>query len=202
MTQDKTTEPAITNREKLPIGRPSSITLLLYEILRASEPGATVAYEELNEKSGVDVQDEGRGYLVTARKMANENDHMLFDVIKNVGLYHMPDETVGQSVPMRAMQLGKYAGIVRKRHMLGIKDWGSMPADAKISHQTGIVVLNLMQKSAKPKTIRKISQGVAGGQKTIELNDILGKLQSVPKRETQPEPRKEIKIDLPKSESD
>jgi len=72
--------------EKKWIREASADARLMYQRLAEMDIGDFVTYEELNGIIGRDVQKEGRGFLNTARSMAEREDGKIFGVVINQGL--------------------------------------------------------------------------------------------------------------------
>lgn len=145
--------------EKKWIREASADARLMYQRLAEMDIGDFVAYKEFNGMIGRDVQKEGRGFLNTARSMAEREDGKIFGVVINEGVKRLSDREI---VNTAASSLGHIKRMSRRsiKRMACIADLGAMPNEEKIRLNTYASILGVMATMAKGSSIKKIEARV------------------------------------------
>jgi hypothetical protein len=145
--------------EKKRIREASADARLLYQMLTKMNVGDFAAYAELNAIIGRNVQKEGRGFLNTARIMAEREDGKTFGVVINEGLKCLSDSEI---VNTAVFSLGHIRRTSRRsiKRMACIADLGAMPNEEKIRLNTYASILGVMATMAKGSSIKKIEARV------------------------------------------
>ena len=128
---------------------------LAYERLIKAELGEVVTYDELSRLVRRNVQADGRHVIETARRMAQREDQIVFECVRNVGLRRMLDGEIAQ--------LGRPAirSIRRKarrtvRKIACISDFDALKNEEKDSHNIGLCVLGVVAHCLEPRRVKKL----------------------------------------------
>lgn len=136
-------------------------TRLLYARLRTLQIGEIVTYQELSGIISQDVQQEGRGKLVSARKMVQRDDGIMCDPVENVGIKRLSDSEGNQSTT-------QIFGRVRRLSERGVKrlrvvNPDNLSEEERTRRVASLSVLAVMKLMGKPKTLDKVEASNAGG---------------------------------------
>ena len=146
------------NINPLPRFTASLETRLLYERLKTLKVGEVIAYRELNQIIGQDVQTGGRGALRSARHWAERDDRIVTDAIPNIGLKRLsdPENVAGSTTALTKIRRAAQRGIDR----LIAVDWGGLEDADKLQHNAGLSALNIVKYLSKPKSVERIAGAV------------------------------------------
>jgi len=129
---------------------------LAYERLMKAEPSEVVTYDELSRLVKRNVQGDGRHVIQTARRMAQREDQIVFECVRNVGLRRMLDGEIAQ--------LGRPAirSIRRKvrrtaRKIACLSDFDALTNDEKLRHNTDLSVLGVLGHCTEPRRVKKLA---------------------------------------------
>lgn len=157
--------------DKRSIGEMRLETQLLQKRLEQVPEGETVTYADLSAVAGVNVQDEGRGLLRTARSNAEREIKSLFSVVFGVGLKRLsPNET--------ASETGRATDHIRRTAKRAFArsakaDWSRMTPEAKAALNTERTLLHFAAQATTDKSRKKIENAVAAANDAINFQDTL-----------------------------
>jgi len=152
--------------EKKSIREASADARLLYQRLAKMNVGDFISYQDLGEIIGRNVQQEGRGFLNTARLMAEREDGKTFGVIINEGLKCLNS---GEIINTAAFSIGHIKRTSRRsmKRIACITDLSTLPNDEKIRLNTYASILGVMSVMAKGSSIKKIEARVQETQEQL-----------------------------------
>ncbi len=115
-------------------------TQMIYERLSTASIGDLIEYQELTALIGTDVQNKGRGYMETARRMALRDKGMVFQPVRGVGLKRLADTEIVQSGQAYITKIRRHArrGM---RVLVSVQDFGALPNDLKVRHNATVSML-------------------------------------------------------------
>lgn len=150
-------------------------TKLLYQRIVETEPGDDIPYSELSQIVGINVtEDRGRGFLTSARKMAQRENEILTITIRSEGIRHATDEDVVDDMGADERKIHRRA-VRTSRKPSCIKDYGSLSDDAKIRHNVNLSVIGAIRQATNPGVRKRLTSAVTEQQqalpvaKTLEL---------------------------------
>lgn len=129
---------------------------VLYDrLIKMSYDQNFISYKDLSKIIGRNIQDEARGNLATARRMALREDGMVFGVVRNKGLKLLNDiETVntGEDTLHRISRISRKGA----KQVISISDFDGLPNDIKSKHNAILSVLGAFRAITKPKAIKRL----------------------------------------------
>jgi len=139
---------------------------LLFNRLRDAQTGDVITYSELSEIIGIDVQNGGRGYLNTARKMCEREKDKAFGTIVNHGLKCLNDSEV---VETAVYAVGHIKRTSRKyiRKLRCVNNFDMLTNDDKIKFNTYASTLGVLSNMTKISNIKKIEVKVQETQERL-----------------------------------
>jgi hypothetical protein len=130
-------------------------TQVLAKRLLQVEVGSVIAYTELSGLIGRDVQGKARYVLASARRMAERDEHAVFDVVHNEGLKRMDDSGVLASGKRAVVHIRRTATKSAKR--LGTcLSYEKLSQDEKQEFNVTMAVNGAMLHFTKPSTVRAL----------------------------------------------
>ena len=139
---------------------------LLFNRLKEMNIGEFVKYSELNEIIGCNVQQEGRGYMDTARKMCERELDRAFGTVINEGLKCLEDKEV---IETAVFAVGHIRRTSRKyiKKLRCVKDFASLPNEEKIRFNAYASALGVMSNMTKTSNMKKIEAKVQDTQESL-----------------------------------
>ena len=162
----------MTDVNKVPMFQLSIDTRHIYERLIKAKIGDVVNYQELSSIIGRDIQNGARSNLTSARRIAERDDHYVFDAVKGVGIRRLSDEEMcdlGESVIAHIKKTSRRC----VKRMVCVKDFSSLPKEAQTKHNTYVSVFSMLTEMAKPSNIKKIEHRVSEANQTLPFNKTL-----------------------------
>ncbi|TAL03529.1 MAG: hypothetical protein EPO08_03925 [Rhodospirillaceae bacterium] len=143
-------------------------SIFLYERLKQAAIGDLVKYEELSAIISRDVQNDGRHYLVTARRMALRRDRIVFGVVTNVGFKRLNDIEIvstGENVTGRIRRLSR-----RGLHTItAVGDFAAMPNEVRIRHNAYASVFGAIAFATKEASVKRVKEAVGSSQARLPI---------------------------------
>lgn len=159
--------------EKHSFGERRLETELLYNRLMKANEGETITYQELNQVSGVNVQNGSRHLLNTARKQAEAELRCLFSIVRGVGLKRCPPgEQVSEIARGRdAIRRKASRTLNRSKHV----DYDKLDEESRARLNAERTLLHFAKQATTKKAVERIeeatkdSSGALGFEKTLEF---------------------------------
>lgn len=129
-------------------------TDILYGRLRAAKVGELVTYEELSKAIRRDVQNDARGQLDSARKIAARDDGADFDPVVGVGLKRLAPAEVVQSGSRDVRRIGRAARRAVAKQLR--VDVGQLDNDHRVKHSAHLAVFGALAQGSKAATVKRI----------------------------------------------
>jgi hypothetical protein len=117
---------------------------------RRLQVGEVVTYEELSKLIGIDVREEGRGALRSARNILLRDEQIVLDSVPNVGLKRSSDSEIVQSA-------GAQRGVQR---LTAVADFDRLSDADKLAHNASVSALAVIKLMGKPKSVERIAASV------------------------------------------
>jgi hypothetical protein len=149
-------------------------TRILYERLIKISIGGFVAYQELTDLIGRNVQEEARGLLTSARRKALNENQMLFGTITGKGLKRLDDAGKISTGESALAHIRRAARIAAKK-VMSVDDFNKLPNAEKIRHNTVVSMLGVFDGMTTHKSIEMLKNKIEQAQdklsmvKTLEL---------------------------------
>lgn len=164
--------PEVLSKRERPNFQTSVETRLLYARLRKLEIGEIVTYRELTQIISQDVQNEARGALTSARRMALRDDGIICDAIHNVGIKRLSDSEAVQSSTQTFARVRRLAHRGAERLVTTNPD--ALSQEDRIRRNASLSAFAVVKLMGKPKTLDKIAAAnTAAGElpiaRTLEL---------------------------------
>lgn len=130
----------------------------LAAILNDAAVGDVVTYSTLTRAIGRDVQGVARGCLDMARTIAQRDNKIIFDAVRNMGLRRLSDSQI--------VDLGdKTRDTIRRASKRTMKklvcvDYDAMPKEKQTKHNASISMLGTMVEMAKQSSFKRLESQV------------------------------------------
>jgi hypothetical protein len=134
-------------------------TTLLVERIKKMKPSELIAYDELNQLIGQDVQGEARHILQSARRICQREYQVVTDAERNLGIKRATDIELTNS----GLRLFTHIRRAAKRgidRVTSVSDFNALPDAEKIRHNATVSALALVQAMTRPKSIDRIAGAV------------------------------------------
>jgi hypothetical protein len=134
-------------------------TTLLVERIKKMKPSELVAYDELNQLIGQDVQGDARHILQSARHICQREYQIVTDAERNLGIKRATDIELTNS----GLRLFTHIRRAAKRgidRVTSVSDFNALPDAEKIRHNATVSALALVQAMTRPKSIDRIAGAV------------------------------------------
>jgi hypothetical protein len=123
-------------------------TIELYNEIKTTKQGAVASYAFLETKCGINVTAQpGYGYLRTARRMAQRDNQIQFEVVKGVGIKRMTaNDVAGYVLPETTRRVNKLT--TRQRNKLATitqKEYAALPSERKLSHDMALSLIGAIR---------------------------------------------------------
>lgn len=144
----------------------------IYERLIKAETGEVINYKELSLIIGRNIQNGARSNLTSARRIAERDDHYVFDVVRGVGIRRLNDQEMcglGESALSHIKRTSRRC----VKRMVCVRDFSSLPKVAQTKHNTYVSVFSMLTEMAKPSNIKKIEHKVSETNQTLPFNKTL-----------------------------
>ncbi len=142
-------------------------TMLVYEKLITIGEGETIIYEDISAIIHRDIM-ECRHILDSARRKALNQDRIVFDCVRNVGLKRLDDKLIaciGDGVIpklRRAIHRGRKA-------LHCVKDFDSLSNVEKVKHNASLAVLGAVAVFTKPKKVARLEASIKDSPRLLSL---------------------------------
>jgi hypothetical protein len=126
---------------------------------RRLQVGEVVTYEELSKLIGIDVREEGRGALRSARNILLRDEQIVLDSVPNVGLKRSSDSEIVQSAGavFSKLRRGAQRGVQR---LTAVADFDRLSDADKLAHNASVSALAVIKLMGKPKSVERIAASV------------------------------------------
>lgn len=147
-----------TVHTKKTIAELSIDTSLLYDRLKALNPGEMVSYTELNGIIKRDVQRSGKNCLYSARKRALKHDQIITECVPNEGVKRPHDaDVVNSDAPIKKIRRACERQIVT----LACVSYSDLSPDDRTKHNTQASMLGFIRVGTLPSSVKKVERKVA-----------------------------------------
>ncbi len=148
---------------------------MIYDHLISVGVGDTVTYANLTNLIGRDVQKQGRGALITARRRARNLDRIIFGTVRDVGLMRLSDTEIVETGEgtLRHIRRAARRGA---QNVLCVQDFNKLPNDKKIQHNTFVSMFGVMAEITKPNKIKAIERRVESAQAVLPVAKMMEEL--------------------------
>jgi len=132
---------------------PTVATTAIYNRLKRAEYGEIVALAELSQLAQTSI-DGLRGYLDSARKKACDEDGVVFDSVRGVGLKRLTEEEKAAKQQRRRAHIARQAKSGLKE--LRTVDYARLSSTAKVRHNVETAILATHVAVEAPKNVGRI----------------------------------------------
>lgn len=149
------------------IAETSPEALLLYERLKQAQPGDEITYFELSKIIDRNVQTIANKGLYTARKRCENIDHIVFSVIRGVGLRRMFNDEIPRSTQCNIDHIRRTARRAAKR--LACVSYEELSRTAQLTHNTNMSLLGVLSEVSKPGGGKLLEQQITISNKVLPI---------------------------------
>lgn len=149
------------------ISEASPEALILYERLRKAQPGEEITYFELGKLIARNVQTIASRALYTARRRCESIDHIVFSVIRGVGLRRMLNEEIPNSAQNNIDHIRRTARKGAKK--LACANYQELSQKAQLTHNTNMSLLGVLSEVSKPSGGKLLEQEIIFSQKALPI---------------------------------
>lgn len=156
--------------KKQPIFTASADAQILYAALRdhAHEaPTAVISYASLTAAIQRDVQNGARSVLNTARRMVLNDEGLVFETVRGVGLKLVPHDELHKVASSARRKAGRVAS--RGLRKLQTADFANMGPDARLRSVAEATVLQVQAHAAKQTTVKRLEAKLLPDQTLMPL---------------------------------
>lgn len=150
---------------------------MIYDQLIIASVGDTVTYAELTSLIGRDVQQKGRGALITARRRARNIDRIIFGTVRDSGLLRLNDTEIVETGEGTLRHIRRAARRGAQK-VLCVQNFNSLPNEKKIQHNTFVSMFGVMAEITKPNKIKAIEKRVESAQAVLPVAKMMEELRS------------------------
>jgi len=143
-------------------------TVIIYEHLTMMKPGEIVTYSDLAKYIGRSVPS---SMLVTARKKALSDNHMVFGTIRLVGLKLLSDIEIVKNAPATFRTIQNATRREAKR--LAAVVFETLGNPEKIKHSASSAALAVINRLATPKQVEVLELKAADGMRKLSMMQAL-----------------------------
>ena len=158
--------------EKRAVPELSMDTQILEGVLRTAAADVIMTYAELSAAIDRDVQKSARPQLRSARRCLLAQDHLVFGVVRNVGLKRLDDHGIVGTASQRLRHIRRTA-TVGLHEVASVRDFAALPNDEKIRHNAAMSVYSVLRHITKEKTMLKLEGAVGEAQEKLPLAKML-----------------------------
>lgn len=145
-------------------------TKIVLERLAKAKPGEVVRYDELNTLTGCDVR-KRRNCLTTPINKLLAEQAKVFIAERGVGIKLLTNEEIPTLGARDISRVGRIAKrCIRK---LTAVDYDALSEQGKITHNTGLTILSLVQRGSTSKSMTLVGEAVAKRTNPLPLGDTL-----------------------------
>jgi hypothetical protein len=138
------------------------------------EVGETITYAELSEHIGLNVQEpNARGYLYSAMRRLLNNDQIVFDCVRGVGVKRLSDEEIAKGIGSKYLKSLRAKTKKANKKLTSIQDFENLSNEAKVSHNTALSFLGFFQHMTKNRNVRKIEDKVSERRQIMNFTETL-----------------------------
>ena len=136
----------------------SNNTTTIESVLRECKVGEVITYAQLTKAIGVDIRDNGRGALTTARRVLLRDEQIVFGTITNVGLRRLADNEIIATTDSDASRVRRIAQFGLSK--LASVKFENLPRDDQQKHIVSSAQLGAIRHFTKIKTVNRIARSV------------------------------------------
>lgn len=141
--------------------------LTLYERLRQAQPGEEITYLELGNLIARNVKTIASSSLYTARRRCENIDHIVFSVIRAVGLRRIPNEEIPRMAQNNIDHIRRTAKKAAKK--LACVNYQELSQKAQLTHNTNMSLLAVLSEVSKPSGGKLLEQEIIFSQKALPI---------------------------------
>lgn len=156
---------------KRTIGEASLEAQLLHERLSKADFGEEITYAELSEVAGRNVQTTAFAALQTARRRCENQNQIVFGVIRGIGLRRLLNEEIPQSAQNNIDHIRRTAKRTARR--LACVDYNALPRQLQNEHNTKLSILGALTELSKPSGGKLLEQRINSEQKALPIGKTL-----------------------------
>ncbi len=129
------------------------------DMLRAASVGAVVTYDDMSDALGRDVLTYARPAIASARKMVQQENRMVFDTVRKVGVKRLEDGDI--------VNLGDRARVSMRRiasHTVGkivCVNYAGLSREQQTKHNTALSMFGVIKEMATSKSFERLESEVA-----------------------------------------
>lgn len=149
------------------IGEASLEAQLLYARLQEAQPGEEITYRELSEIASRNVQTTASTALHTARKRCENIDHIVFSVIRDVGLRRLLNDEIPQNAQQKIDHIRRTAKRAAKQ--MACVNYQALSTKAQLTHNTNMSLLGVLSEISKPGAAKVLEQHITATQQALTV---------------------------------
>ena len=130
----------------------------LASVLKEAAVGETVSYERLSKAIGRDVREECRGALMTARRIVQRENRMVFDAVRGEGLMRLTDDSIVDLSDKGRDAIRRHSTRVAKK--LTCADYDALSAEKKTKHNAALAIFGVLAAMTSDKSQRRLEAHV------------------------------------------
>lgn len=147
-------------------------TRIVLQRLKGMKIGDFVSYEELSQLSGKPIA--GSSFnLSTARRALLKYDHMVFEVIRTLGLKRLNDVELATTVSDKFVDKSRRHAKRSAQKMSCVVDYSQLPLAAQMAHTIKISFFGAIAYMARKGQLERASQAVAGRSGELPISETL-----------------------------
>lgn len=159
--------------EKTSIAELSIDSQLLAKLLREVEPNGVITYEQMNGQINRDCSPGGKAYgcLMTARRIVQREDQIVFDAVPNEGLKRLTNDDIARAGDGFVARIRRAAR--RGIRVLACVKFESLSNEDKIAHSASASQLGVLSEVAKASSTKRIASAVKESQEKLPVGKTL-----------------------------
>ena len=158
--------------KKKSIPERSLYTQLALKAILEMKPDDILTYAQLNDIMGLDPQEDGRSYQMSARKIAEKEYNIVTDAISNTGIKRLTDNNI--TGPKTDSNIRRSRNIIRRsiRQLTGV-NYDALENGGKVKHNAALSVLGVFELMTRPHKMKRIEAAVGEAHKQLGFKNTM-----------------------------
>lgn len=153
------------------LGESSIESQLLYDRLSIANKGDEIAYTELTQICGRNVQTTGYAALQTARNRCEKLNHAVFGTITGKGIRRLTNDEIPETAQSHIQHIRRTARRAAKK--LACVDYQLLPDSAKLTHNINLSLLGVLSEVSKPGGSKIIETKIRQDQQALPVGKVM-----------------------------
>lgn len=143
----------------------------LIRLLENAKVGDVIAYPQMSAVCMGDVQVSKRHVLTTARRRLLVDRHMVFEVVKNVGMMRVTDAEIVATSQLAIKKINRASR--RAIQKLTCVDFDTLDQQHKVQHNTNLSALGVLSHVTSSQKIKRLNQSMESAGQRLSLKQTL-----------------------------